>query len=368
MKKLISLIILAFLLMPSFYAQYEDAEIFRDRTRTPLTCSSSSSILFAGPGRTKRRIKTLPFGEIVQRAGQKAYVGAEKRTYIKVKTESGQKGWVNEFHFVKNGIPAIVQNKSRIYLSPRNNAAITQDYFHAGERVLLGTISGDWIELFSENKSKGGWIQGANRVSAKQEQLASNQLNKRTGARTYHNNSGTSYGSSDNSDRNIAQKSRGGQDFYPNSVLASRNQGITRGEVVGNLNALLRPQYANEGRQYNNTYQSFASAGGARKTQGSYRNSSNRAIRKRVTEEGRIYTVNLPNDDGNLFVGYHKSLPVGSKVQIPFPDNPGFIEIEIIGSLRSQRPEVIGLYPACVSLIYGNQVPRQIKFSYLAKN
>lgn len=84
-------------------------------------------------------------------------------------------------------------------------------------------------------------------------------------------------------------------------------------------------------------------------------------------EKGPVYRVNFPNESKSLFVGYHKSLPIGSKVRVYFPDNPGFVEVEIIGQMRKTRPEVIGLYPECIELIFGNQRPSRIEIAYLKK-
>ncbi|MEM6264210.1 MAG: LysM peptidoglycan-binding domain-containing protein [Bacteroidota bacterium] len=53
------------------------------------------------------------------------------------------------------------------------------------------------------------------------------------------------------------------------------------------------------------------------------------------------------------FYGYHKNLPIGSKVNLLIPDNAGFLEVEIVGKLAQNSPADIALSPTCVSMLEG---------------
>ncbi|RMG23989.1 MAG: LysM peptidoglycan-binding domain-containing protein [Bacteroidetes bacterium] len=59
------------------------------------------------------------------------------------------------------------------------------------------------------------------------------------------------------------------------------------------------------------------------------------------------------NEDINdlRFYATHPSLPIGSKVKMHLPDNPGFVELVIVGRLQGGTNAVVGLSPACVQLL-----------------
>ena len=71
-----------------------------------------------------------------------------------------------------------------------------------------------------------------------------------------------------------------------------------------------------------------------------------------VNEKGKyIATGADPDEHSTRFYGYHKTLPIGSKVRLDIPDNAGFIEVKIIGRLKKNVDAMIGLSPACVDII-----------------
>lgn len=53
------------------------------------------------------------------------------------------------------------------------------------------------------------------------------------------------------------------------------------------------------------------------------------------------------------FYAYHKTLPLGTKVNLLIPDNSGYLELEIVGRLDPNSTADVGLSPACVNLIKG---------------
>jgi hypothetical protein len=61
---------------------------------------------------------------------------------------------------------------------------------------------------------------------------------------------------------------------------------------------------------------------------------------------------------------YHKTLPVGTIVQMLLPDNPGFIELKVIGNL--QKNEGLGLPPGTIRRIFGDIIPPNVNVEYLA--
>ncbi|MEL6250535.1 MAG: hypothetical protein AAFR87_00885 [Bacteroidota bacterium] len=372
MKTLICSFIIALLSFSFLFAQTNEEDIFTDRSRTSLSCAWSSTHLYVGPGRKYRRKARIKFGEVVQRLGQKAFNSADRRKYIEVKTSDGASGWIYEYHFVDNGLTAIVQERSRIYPEPRNRAASTGDYFRAGEMVIRGNVSGDWIELYSEDKKIRGWVKGRDRISATEEQFNSRVLSQRTGARTYYGQKSSSASSDGRySDTRDSDRYRNrNTDFSPNT---SRGSNLDRGVIVGHMSTFLERDKRSQNNRSGPSRGSSSSASSDDYRSNSRVRSSNSQTSSLSyptalsRERGPVYKVNFPNESKSLFVGYHKSLPIGSKVRVFFPDNPGFIEVEIIGQMRKTRPEVIGLYPECIDLIFGNQRPSRIEIAYVKK-
>ncbi|MEM8886632.1 MAG: hypothetical protein AAGD28_01520 [Bacteroidota bacterium] len=373
MKTFICSFIIALLSFSFLFAQNNEEDIFTDRSRTSLSCAWSSTHLYAGPGRKYRRKARIKFGEVVERLGQKAYNSADRKKYIEVKTTDGESGWIYDYHFVNNGLTAIVQERSRIYPEPRSRTASTGDYFRAGEMVIRANVSGDWIELYSEDKKIRGWVKGRDRISAQQEQFNSRILSQRTGARTYYGQGNSSASSDDryNEERNTDNYRSRSTNFSPNT---SRSSNLDRGVIVGHMRAFRELDDRSQ-RNYGGSSRgssSSASSDGYRpnsrvRSSSNSQTSSSNYPQALSREKGPIYRVNFPNESKSLFVGYHKSLPIGSKVRVFFPDNPGFVEVEIIGQMRKTRPEVIGLYPECIELLFGNQRPSRIEIAYLKK-
>ena len=72
-------------------------------------------------------------------------------------------------------------------------------------------------------------------------------------------------------------------------------------------------------------------------------------------EKGKyIATGHDPNVTDTRFYGYHKSLPIGTKVRLDIPDNTGFVEVTIVGRLRKSVDAMIGLSPASVLVLSGS--------------
>jgi LysM repeat protein len=77
-----------------------------------------------------------------------------------------------------------------------------------------------------------------------------------------------------------------------------------------------------------------------------------------------IPTQHDPSVLNTRFYGYHKTLPVGSKVRVAIPDNTGYIEVEIVGQLRPSFNGVIALSPAAVQVLQAGGNSRNITIGY----
>ncbi len=64
------------------------------------------------------------------------------------------------------------------------------------------------------------------------------------------------------------------------------------------------------------------------------------------------------------FYGVHKTLPAGAKVKMGIPNNPGYIEVLIVGQLDAQSNAIIGLSPACLQILEGAGKPAKVTIAY----
>lgn len=72
-----------------------------------------------------------------------------------------------------------------------------------------------------------------------------------------------------------------------------------------------------------------------------------------VAMQARYGEVADSRVNSTRFYAYHKTLPLGTKVNLLIPDNAGYIELEVVGRLDPNSTADIGLSPACVNLIKG---------------
>lgn len=72
-----------------------------------------------------------------------------------------------------------------------------------------------------------------------------------------------------------------------------------------------------------------------------------------VAMQARYGEVADSRVNSTRFYAYHKTLPLGTKLNLLIPDNAGYLEIEVVGRLDPNSTADIGLSPACVNLIEG---------------
>ena len=53
------------------------------------------------------------------------------------------------------------------------------------------------------------------------------------------------------------------------------------------------------------------------------------------------------------FYGFHKDIPIGTKVNLTIPGNAGYLQVEVVGRLDPSSRVDIGLSPACMALLKG---------------
>lgn len=83
-----------------------------------------------------------------------------------------------------------------------------------------------------------------------------------------------------------------------------------------------------------------------------------------VRETGGYGVFSIPGYNHFRFYGAHKILPVGSKVQIDIPNNPGHLEVTIVQQLPANSPYVIALSPSVVDLLKSSGSNAQVSVMY----
>lgn len=81
-------------------------------------------------------------------------------------------------------------------------------------------------------------------------------------------------------------------------------------------------------------------------------------------ESGQFVRFEYPGLEKVRFYGIHKSLPQGTKIKMGIPNNPGYIEVVIIGKLDYQSKAIIGLSPACLQILEGAGTPKEVTIAY----
>jgi LysM repeat protein len=130
-----------------------------------------------------------------------------------------------------------------------------------------------------------------------------------------------------------------------NQVSGNSDWGTSRGEVAPTSIQTLRGNLTTGPAQYINSRDALPAAAAK-------------------VESGKFVRFEYPGLEKARFYGIHKSLPQGTRVKMGIPDNPGYIEVIIIGKLDYQSPAIIGLSPACLQILEGAGNPKEISIAY----
>ena len=83
-----------------------------------------------------------------------------------------------------------------------------------------------------------------------------------------------------------------------------------------------------------------------------------------VATQVRYGEVSDNRVNSTRFYAYHKTLPLGTKVNLLLPENAGFIELEIVGRLNANSTAELGLSPDCVQLVKGASANDLVTITY----
>ncbi|WNJ19723.1 LysM domain-containing protein [Pontibacter sp. G13] len=72
----------------------------------------------------------------------------------------------------------------------------------------------------------------------------------------------------------------------------------------------------------------------------------------------------IGDDNYGRFYAVHKTLKIGTKINIPIPGNGGFFQVEIIGSLPPNSEIEMGLSPASIQILTASGLPTSLMIIY----
>ena len=312
------------------------------------------------PGRNARRLGSVYYGETVMRLGDEAVVKSEGRSYIKVQSQDGQIGWVQEYLFIEQGGPVVLLRDADVFLKPGSATTTTGDKFLAGELLIFKNFDAEngWVEVVGMEKYREGWVRGIDIVSVDESDIQISKLLMEARQQT------------NNSDRKRQLEEIRNQPGFASSALA------------GIVNQELQREYPNRPVVYDPEpapgevfYDEPSSSGSGTVTPKAPEGPVSGVVMEkvidmetgqyynRITETARILEVKGPKKAKNMYWCYHKSRPIGSKVLLHIPEG-GAVQLEVVSRLKQSREENIGLGKLLLESVYGNRHHKWAEFSY----
>lgn len=318
------------------------------------------------PGKAGRYLTGVYFGEVVQRMGEEAYVREEERTYLKVRNSAGEVGWVHEFLFSQGQGLAVIMRPSRIYGRPNTVSTLTDKSFLPGELVILVAGHQGWLHLIGREKKKAGWIQGDGNITTRQQELELASL-------LYVANSKSSDQERQQQLQQLLAEARQlGSPMADPIQMALQGQQYQPAMVTGYAGSHPRPTPGAPAVNSRVVPSGLAASSPppARETLSAPRSSRPAvavpaaASSGLVTESGEVIIIPDMPDQPDIYYARHRDLPAGSRIFLEIPDNPGFVELRVVGRLPSQSRELIGIPEACYDAILRNRRPRVVEVSH----
>ena len=360
-KKICILLLLSGCLSSVCWGQLYSTETSREERK--MICVWESAPLLITPENSSAAVTTIYFGEIVKTIGNPAFVKEEQAVYQHVQAADGKSGWIQEKLLIPNGRAVTVLEASRIYLRPRTVSTITDEFFEAGDLVIMSAAHADWVKLTGKSRKKAGWIKGRDHISASKEDIQvvalmeaalreKDILKRKEKLKALSENPAIS----NNSLREVvvekSEKSTEEMDNLP--LMGESDLQRTRGGAVwdSSLDVLLPATSTSVNSEL------------YRK---SITNPLTRETIEYIVETGSVFKVEAPAHVETIYFAYHKTLPVGTRVQLDIPDNAGFLELKIVGRLPSDKHQIIGLSKTCMETVFGTDSPKSATISYKKK-
>jgi SH3-like domain-containing protein len=371
---------LLFLFSPQFLPGQPINTNYRVAEMETAVCVWDAVGLRAEPGKNGRTLEIIYFGEEVFLMGEESYIPDEKRTYTQIRLKNGKLGWVHDYLLVKGASMVVVLEKARIYKSPDAATTVTDQVFEPGELVAMAHFQGDWVLLVGKKKAKSGWIKGVNKVSIKDNDLEIAALYT------------AAMKEEDLNKRAAKLRDLSNRPDFDKSPLAPMIRSEVPATVAQNTPPPKNPATALEDDFYRYDFDDGTGkpktvdptkpvtvtpfttppatlppifAGNIEKEKVTDLNTGKEYWR--ISESGSVEQIYNPDAEPAIYYAYHKTLPKGTKILLKLPDNPGYVELVVIGNLARESAAVVGLSPECVRIVFGRMDPGTARIQYFTQ-
>ncbi len=328
-------------------------------------CAWDKIPVLIAPDKTSAQVGYVRFGTDPVKTTYETITVQEdyKRTYVKIILADGTQGWINQYLLVNNGEAAVVKYDMNLFQNPVDGVTkVKGGELKSGEPVIKTEFNGPYVHIVTKNKEKSGWVPAESLVFGKEEVVNALLLQKANAEkdpkkrvkriqeiRSQNGFSSLQIASVvDNSYLEAtASTYRGPSEEDPSQSVAVRGDG-GGGIASTSGSTKLTERIAKPGL---NTNQQYVQVG----NQTYLKNTSFLPI-----VEATLENVKMPE-----FGCLHKTLPIGTKINMYFPDNTGFVELEVIENLREY--EGLGLSPSLIKRFFNGIAPETVAIQYFTQ-
>lgn len=318
--------------------------------------------ILSGPSKTSSQIAAIHFGTDEVRLTLETLQVQEdkKRTYVKVVLPNGTEGWVNQYLLIPNGTAAVVKTYSNVYQNPVDGVTMVRGVdFEAGEPVIFTLFSGPYAYLTAKEKKKAGWVLAENLIFGSDEVKFALSLQKAKAEKDVNKRIQKIQDIRNQPAYPYAQMYALVEAAYHESYdLVTQPQAVVA-DAADNRSVTNPAQRITESNSNRGLMEQPLKAGDKLDevvvVDGiSYYKHQSSLVLVKVTDPNKPATGGLEC--------YHKTLPIGSKISMLFPDNPGYVELEVVGNLSQN--EGLGMTGATLSRLFGSTVPEGVTIEY----
>ncbi|MEM7372669.1 MAG: SH3 domain-containing protein [Bacteroidota bacterium] len=321
----------------------------------PIICVAELATLRETPDPNGKKIADVHFGEMLEKLGEEIILTGTTDAYWRVETADHLTGWLNKEQCVRDGALAVFLAPARIYIRPQTPSTITTQQFGPGEVVILARTAGEWGQLIAKDRQKAGWVRTLEFISIESIDIELATLMNAT-----------------LTEKNLAQKRRQWTALF-------REAKEEQAEMYEVLLAFYEAEYPGEAPPSSSSMvrsRTIPSASPAPnppprpavtvRTERFFDQGSNKWYTQ-TRESGPVQVMSNLSHSGESYLVAHKSLKKGTKILLEIPGNQGYIEAKVEMKLKQDVPEILGISPQAVRLLYGDIPPNEITVYYLVE-
>lgn len=320
--------------------------------------------VMSAPAKTSTQIAAIHFGnDVVNVTDETIQVQEDrKRTYVKIVLADGTTGWINQYLLIANGEGAVVKQTTGVFQNPVDGITMMRGLeFEAGEPVIKTEFNGAYAYVYSKERKKSGWIPVESLIfsedelkmalalqKAKDEKNVSKRLQKLDEIRSQANFSFSPLAYL--VDKAVVQS----QELAANTITAEQDTRTL---------AMASPNTPKNIRGATQTMTERVIKPGDKLEESVLINGQ--VFNKHQQQLSLIQVVNPQKINNTALECYHKTLAIGSRLQMFLPDNPGFIEFEVVGNLTQN--EGLGFTAGTIKRIFGETIPESVIVQYFTQ-